>query len=63
MVSVEIGDETFVATASVVRGEERDRLLELMKASAPNLDDFEQRSGRVIPVVVLEGVPMPVAVS
>jgi deazaflavin-dependent oxidoreductase (nitroreductase family) len=57
-VIVELGVRTYEGRAAVAQGEERDRLFELMKAGAPGLRDFERRSGRIIPVVVLEDGPV-----
>jgi deazaflavin-dependent oxidoreductase (nitroreductase family) len=58
-VIVEVGGQTYEGRARVVQGKERDRLFDLMKADAPGLRDFERRAERIIPVVVLEGVPAP----
>jgi deazaflavin-dependent oxidoreductase (nitroreductase family) len=56
-VTVELGRNSYQATARVAEGDERDRLFEAMKTHAPELRSFEQRVRRTIPVVVLEGVP------
>jgi deazaflavin-dependent oxidoreductase (nitroreductase family) len=58
-VVVELGGQTYEGRAVVARGKDRDRLFDLMKAGAPGLRDFEQRTARIIPVVVLEDVPAP----
>jgi deazaflavin-dependent oxidoreductase (nitroreductase family) len=55
-VTVELGGETFQARAIVAEGHERDRLFEMIKSDAPGLEEFEERTTRLIPVVVLEGV-------
>jgi deazaflavin-dependent oxidoreductase (nitroreductase family) len=62
-VTVELGGRTYEGRANVVQGPERDCLFAFMKADAPGLGDFEQRVTRVIPVVILDGVPAPVAAS
>ncbi len=57
VVTVEVGGETFRATAHVVEGAERDRLYAQHAAMHPNFTDYQARTGRVIPVVVLERIP------
>jgi deazaflavin-dependent oxidoreductase (nitroreductase family) len=56
-VTVELGDGTFQARAVVTEGEERDRLYAIITAGA--LSEYEKNTGRVFPVIVLEGVPAP----
>ncbi|MBB5953692.1 deazaflavin-dependent oxidoreductase (nitroreductase family) [Saccharothrix tamanrassetensis] len=54
-VTVEVGTEKFEATATVVQDRaERDRLYAGMVAHAPGFADYEKKTDRVIPVVVLE---------
>ena len=53
-VSVEIGTETVPMTARVATGEERTRLWEAQKAKIPTFAEYESRTSREIPVVVLE---------
>jgi deazaflavin-dependent oxidoreductase (nitroreductase family) len=53
-VTVEVDRETFDATASVAEGEERERLWEQQKADIPNFAEYEQKTDRTIPVIVLE---------
>jgi len=53
-VTVEVGGETFEARASVTEGAERDRLFAQRAATNPNFAEYQQRTTRVIPVVVLE---------
>ena len=53
-VTVEVGTEKFNASATVVSGEERDRLYAQQAAKAPNFAEYQQKTTRVIPVVVLE---------
>jgi deazaflavin-dependent oxidoreductase (nitroreductase family) len=53
-VTLEIGEETFAATASIAEGAERDRLFAAQAELMPGFKDYEQATDRVIPVVVLE---------
>ncbi|WP_433263412.1 nitroreductase family deazaflavin-dependent oxidoreductase [Actinosynnema sp. CS-041913] len=54
-VTVEVGTEKFEATATVVQDRaERDRLYAGMVAHAPGFADYEKKTDRLIPVVVLE---------
>ena len=55
-VTVEVGDEHFDASARVTNGEERDRLWQEAKQAIPPFADYEQRTDRQIPVIVLERV-------
>lgn len=52
--TVEIGTETFAARSSVAQGEERDRLYAAQAAQMPNFGEYQARTTRRIPVVVLE---------
>jgi deazaflavin-dependent oxidoreductase (nitroreductase family) len=53
-VSLEFGNETFPAHATVyTEGAERDRLYAQMAAQYPNFAEYEQKTTRKIPVVVL----------
>lgn len=53
-VTVEIGTEKFKARASVPDGEERDRLYAQQAATMPAFNEYQQKTTRRIPVVVLE---------
>lgn len=53
-VTVEVGTEKFNAAATVVSGEERDRLYAQQSVIAPGFAEYQQKTTRVIPVVVLE---------
>jgi len=53
-VRVEIGTEAFPARARIADGAERDRLWEQHVAAMPNFRDYERKTSRVIPMVVLE---------
>jgi deazaflavin-dependent oxidoreductase (nitroreductase family) len=55
-VGVEIGDETFSAEASEVKGEERDRLYAKQASIMPGFAEYQAKTDRVIPVVVLTRV-------
>jgi deazaflavin-dependent oxidoreductase (nitroreductase family) len=52
--TVELGTETRTVRARVAEGEERDRLWEWNKQDYPGFGDYETKTDRVIPVVVLE---------
>ncbi|HEY4331465.1 MAG TPA: nitroreductase family deazaflavin-dependent oxidoreductase [Ilumatobacteraceae bacterium] len=56
-VEVWVGTDRFSAVAQTVTGVERDRLWPLMTAIMPQYDDFQAKTTRVIPVVVLERRP------
>lgn len=55
-VTVELGTETFQATAVEVTGAERDRIYDDLKAVYPNFAEYEEKVAgvRVIPVVALD---------
>jgi deazaflavin-dependent oxidoreductase (nitroreductase family) len=53
---VEIGTETFEVTARVAEGEERERIWEDQKTAMPGFADYEQKTKRPIPVIVLEKI-------
>ncbi|GAA1212403.1 nitroreductase family deazaflavin-dependent oxidoreductase [Pseudonocardia alaniniphila] len=52
-VTVEVGDETYDATAVAATGEERERLWSILTAAYPFFTDHEAKTERVIPVVVV----------
>jgi deazaflavin-dependent oxidoreductase (nitroreductase family) len=54
VVTVEVGSEKFLARATPVEGEERDRLFARQKEAMPVFADYESRTQRVIPVIALE---------
>jgi deazaflavin-dependent oxidoreductase (nitroreductase family) len=56
LVTVELGTEQFQARASVVAGAERDRLYAQHAALMPGFADYQQKTSRQIPVIVLERV-------
>ena len=53
-VGVQILGETFRARARVVEGEERERLWALMNEMWPHYAEYQEKTDREIPVVVLE---------
>lgn len=53
-VTLEVGTEKFQATATIAEGAERDRLYEKQAEAMPAFNDYEAKTARVIPVVVLE---------
>ena len=54
VVTVEVGGESFEARATVAEGAERDRLFGVHAAANPNFDDYQRRTTRVLPMIVLE---------
>ncbi|HKN97430.1 MAG TPA: nitroreductase family deazaflavin-dependent oxidoreductase [Pseudonocardiaceae bacterium] len=55
-VTVQVRDDVFDARASTAEGDERARLWPLMVEVFPNYDEFQKRTDRRIPVVVLRRV-------
>jgi len=53
-VTVELPGETIRAHARVTTGDERDRLFKAQADLMPGFKDYQQKTDRVIPVVVLE---------
>ena len=53
-VEVQVLDEVFPAHARVAEGDERERLWKLAAQQWPDYDSYQQKTDRVIPVVVLE---------
>ena len=54
--TIEVGTETIPVRARVAEGDERDRIWEEQKRVNSNFADYEQKTTRSIPVVVLERV-------
>jgi deazaflavin-dependent oxidoreductase (nitroreductase family) len=52
-VIVELGTETFSATARTLEGAERDDIYAKQSALEPQFDDYQHMTGRIIPVVEL----------
>ena len=57
VVAVELGGEKFRARATVIQGPERDRLYAAHGANFPGFLEYQQKTTRVIPVIVLERLP------
>jgi deazaflavin-dependent oxidoreductase (nitroreductase family) len=55
-VTVEVGTETFEAAATVLHGEERDRLFARHAAQYPGFAEYQAKTTRTIPVIALERV-------
>lgn len=55
-VTVEVAGDTFQARARVTQGEERQRLFDAQAAQMSNFREYQQKTTRQIPVVVLERV-------
>jgi deazaflavin-dependent oxidoreductase (nitroreductase family) len=55
-VTVQVGPEPFAAHARTAEGEERKRLWRMMVAKWPDYRGYQYKSGRQLPVVVLERV-------
>jgi deazaflavin-dependent oxidoreductase (nitroreductase family) len=53
-VTIEVGEERFDADASVAEGAERRRLYDQQAALMPGFADYERRTDRTIPVVMLD---------
>jgi deazaflavin-dependent oxidoreductase (nitroreductase family) len=53
---VNVGDDTHDVVAREAKGAEREQLWESIKAERPGFADYEQKTSRQIPVVVLEKV-------
>ena len=51
---VEVGTETVPVQARVTHGEDRDRIWTRQKSEYPQFEDYESKTLRAIPVVVLE---------
>jgi deazaflavin-dependent oxidoreductase (nitroreductase family) len=55
-VTVEVGNETFNATATVLTGEERDRLYRKHSEEMPQFAKYQENTSRTIPVIALQRV-------
>ena len=55
-VTVEVGSDRFEADARVAPPDERDRIWRLQTRDAPVFADYQKRTDRTIPVVILERV-------
>ncbi|HET9728401.1 MAG TPA: nitroreductase/quinone reductase family protein, partial [Acidimicrobiia bacterium] len=52
-VTVELPNETYQATARVAQGDEREGLFRAQAELMPNFDEYQRKTTRQIPVVVL----------
>ena len=52
-VTIELGAEKFQARASVAEGAERDRLFNQQATAMPNFREYQEKTTRLIPAVVL----------
>ena len=52
-VKIEVGTDTIEAVASAASGEERERLFRTQAERMPQFADYEEKTERVIPVIVL----------
>jgi deazaflavin-dependent oxidoreductase (nitroreductase family) len=55
-VTIEVGTDTLKATAREATGEERERLFAAMAERSPNFAEYQRKTDRLIPVIVLEPV-------
>lgn len=55
-VKIEVGTDTLDAVAEELTGEERDRIYRTQAERVPQFAEYEQKAGRVIPVVALTPV-------
>jgi deazaflavin-dependent oxidoreductase (nitroreductase family) len=53
-VKIEVGTETFEVVARVAEGDERDEIWERQKKAMPGFAEYEKKTDRDIPVVILE---------
>jgi deazaflavin-dependent oxidoreductase (nitroreductase family) len=53
-VQVEVGTETYDVVARVADGEERERIWSLQKERAPGFGEYEKKTSRQIPVIIME---------
>ena len=53
-VTVEIGNERFQAQASVAQGQERERLYAQVLERLPWFADYQRKTSRQIPIIILE---------
>jgi len=53
-VKVEVGTESYDATAKILEGDERERVWTQQKQQFPQFAEYEAGTGRTIPVIALE---------
>ncbi|MEY2450149.1 MAG: hypothetical protein QOH79_3625 [Acidimicrobiaceae bacterium] len=55
--SIEVGSETIPVTARVAEGDERERIWSKQKGDMPGFADYEKKTTRQIPVIILSPRP------
>jgi deazaflavin-dependent oxidoreductase (nitroreductase family) len=55
-VTVEMGPDTYDAIATVLSGEERDRLYARQAEAMPNFAEYQAKTSRTIPVIALQRI-------
>ena len=55
-VNVEVGEERFAATATVLEGAERDRVFAAIVERSPDAGRHQAKAGRTIPVIALDPI-------
>jgi hypothetical protein len=55
-VTVEVGTEKYQAKATVITGEERDRIYAKQVEAIPTFGEYQQKTTRIIPVIALDRV-------
>jgi deazaflavin-dependent oxidoreductase (nitroreductase family) len=55
-VTIEVGDQTMKAVAAEANGEERERLFQAQAGRSEQFGEYQRKTDRVIPVIVLEPV-------
>ncbi len=53
-VTIEVGPETYEATATVLTGEDRERAFAEMVARSPQFGEYQRATTRTIPIVALD---------
>jgi deazaflavin-dependent oxidoreductase (nitroreductase family) len=56
VVTVEVGTEKFQARSRITEGTERRRLLDARIAAVPMFGEYEKKTSRQLPVIVLERI-------
>lgn len=63
IVTLEVGSEKFAARATISEPDERRRLYDAHAAAYPGFREYEKKTDRVIPVIVLERVAEHIAAA
>jgi deazaflavin-dependent oxidoreductase (nitroreductase family) len=58
-VTVEVGGSRYAATATPIEGAERDRIFAAQVAVMPGFGEYQEKAGRIIPVVELVRIETP----